>query len=989
MATLREQAKTSIPQVTRVLKNSFNHGRNALEAEREQFEFDQQNAVTKALSIIECPVKEKHMRTILIGTFQHKSSATFWNVVSSKAPLHGNPIVCWKFLHVLHKLMREGHHNVLVESLKHRGLIEDLGKLWGHLREGYGHLISMYAKLIVQKMELHRRNPDFPGNLSVDKETLIRIGNNDAGKFYEMCIEFLDYMDEILQLEKGVFNSLDMGKSNSMTSSGQCRLAPLIVCIQDSVHLYDYTVKVLFLLHQHLPPDTLTGHTSRFMEQFVKLQNFYNKCRNLQYFKYLVQVPGLPENPPNFLVASDLNHHVTPVAVVPDVVEDLVDDSASEMGAASSQLADERERYIDQLLAEIESLQLRVTQLEDQKLRHEEMLRNSDERIREERMIQEKLRAEVSTNQTQIAGLTKMLQEAQAVQTASAENADKSKTLEDKFTKLKEVYQKLREEHISLLRQKADVDKRLSNADITKNDALKSKDIMEKKLEELLLQITTLKDAASLSETEQSKQVHNLQASNISLSSKLTDFENDVRQKEEKIETLEKQLLERDSELSKLTSASTDAEQNKHNLEYEIVELTNHNRELKSTNDGNDQLIQELKHQLSTSTKALEESKIQTENLRSEKVSDDSGRRQIAKNIMDNVKTIQDIETITCSGYSLQELCRRMLETESSDLSDPLLIGHYTSMTWCLARGVTNTCPDLDLASKVTRSSEVMMKEAQEFVETPGSTQERLSSSVKEVQELAQEVLKSLGQETDLAELVAQEISAMDVAIEEAAKKIEELLEASRQKDTGTKLKVNEAVLDSCTALVKAIRDLVIKSKALQKEIISERGGEVSDKEFYKMNSRWTEGLISAAKAVGLGANLLVDAADRVVLGSGKFEEIMAASQEIAASTAQLVIASRVKAKEGSNKFQELKVASKVVSEATGAVVGVAKSSAVTVENVDLDISGLSAHQTKTLEMNIQVKVLSLEKQLEAERTKLHELRRQHYKTSVDGSIEK
>ena len=116
--------------------------------------------------------------------------------------------------------------------------------------------------------------------------------------------------------------------------------------------------------------------------------------------------------------------------------------------------------------------------------------------------------------------------------------------MEDKFTKLKEVYQKLREEHISLLRQKADVDKRLSNADITKNDALKSKDIMEKKLEELLLQITSLKDAASLSETEQSKQVHNLQALNISLSSKLTDFENDVRQKDEKIETLEKQLYQ-------------------------------------------------------------------------------------------------------------------------------------------------------------------------------------------------------------------------------------------------------------------------------------------------------------------------------------------------------------------------------------------------------------------------------------------------------------
>ena len=55
---------------------------------------------------------------------------------------------------------------------------------------------------------------------------------------------------------------------------------------------------------------------------------------------------------------------------------------------------------------------------------------------------------------------------------------------------------------------------------------------------------------------------------------------------------------------------------------------------------------------------------------------------------------------------------------------------------------------------------------------------------------------------------------------------------------------------------------------------------------------------------------------------------------------------------------------------------------------MDLDFSGLSAHQTKTLEMNIQVKLLELESQVEAERSKLAQLRRQHYKTSVDGSVE-
>ena len=46
-----------------------------------------------------------------------------------------------------------------------------------------------------------------------------------------------------------VFSSLEMTRANSMTPAGQCRLAPLIPCIQDSCQLYDYIVKMLFKLH--------------------------------------------------------------------------------------------------------------------------------------------------------------------------------------------------------------------------------------------------------------------------------------------------------------------------------------------------------------------------------------------------------------------------------------------------------------------------------------------------------------------------------------------------------------------------------------------------------------------------------------------------------------------------------------------------------------------------------------------------------------------
>ncbi len=44
----------------------------------------------------------------------------------------------------------------------------------------------------------------------MDKEALMMVGNNDAGSFYEMCIEFLDYLEDIINLETGVFESLGM-----------------------------------------------------------------------------------------------------------------------------------------------------------------------------------------------------------------------------------------------------------------------------------------------------------------------------------------------------------------------------------------------------------------------------------------------------------------------------------------------------------------------------------------------------------------------------------------------------------------------------------------------------------------------------------------------------------------------------------------------------------------------------------------------------------
>lgn len=68
----------------------------------------------------------------------------------------------------------------------------------------------------------------------------------------------------------------------------------------------------------------------------------------------------------------------------------------------------------------------------------------------------------------------------------------RAKGWEDKFLKLKDVYQKLRDEHIKLLRQKGDVDKKLLAANITIEESNKIHCELQDSLE---LVKVSLKDA--------------------------------------------------------------------------------------------------------------------------------------------------------------------------------------------------------------------------------------------------------------------------------------------------------------------------------------------------------------------------------------------------------------------------------------------------------------------------------------------------------------
>ncbi|CAH2048721.1 unnamed protein product, partial [Iphiclides podalirius] len=502
-------------------------------------------AIQKAINSIETPVKEKHVRSTIIGTFQEQSAVTYW-MVAIRQPLQDNRIVAWKFCHVTHKLLREGHPACLDDSQRHIGMIENLGKLWVHLREGYGRLIHLYCGLLVCKLKFHSRNPRFPGNMQLTADELDAIAENDVNNYFQLCVELFDYMDDILNLQAAVFESLGNARANSMTASGQCRLAALIPCAQDSSHIYDCNVRLLFRLHASLPADTLAGHRERFRQQFKKLSSFYKHASSLQYYRNLLTLPVLPSNPPNFLLQSDFGTYVAPVVSIPepppdevDSVGSLIDTSdttsqishseileCSDVRATPSPQPDpvvERDRLIDHLQNELKRMRTEVSQLVQER---NTMLGSMREHCTR---LESQLQATLSELEEERQKTEILSAEAPGIKQKLVETEDKAKVIDEKFQKLKGAYTQLREEHITLIRQKAEVDKMASSLRAAAAQHESAKTMLQQQLNDRMKDVELLQQSASSSEE--------IEAYKNEISNLRTELEI-ARQKELELESL-------------------------------------------------------------------------------------------------------------------------------------------------------------------------------------------------------------------------------------------------------------------------------------------------------------------------------------------------------------------------------------------------------------------------------------------------------------------
>lgn len=238
----------------------------------------------------------------------------------------------------------------------------------------------------------------------------------------------------------------------------------------------------------------------------------------------------------------------------------------------------------------------------------------------------------------------------------------------------------------------------------------------------------------------------------------------------------------------------------------------------------------------------------------------------------------------------------------------------------------------------------------------------------------------------EIGDLVDQELKNAASTILEASQKLAQLVATPMDSESSLKeLDVNQNILESALAVTNAIAQLIKSATESQNEIVAQGKGNQSKTAFYRRNSRWTEGLVSAAKAVAASTRVLIETADGVVRGTNIPEQLIVASNEVAASTAQLVAASRVKASFMSSTQERLESASKTVNRACRSLVRRVQEVVARQNEHDEDAEDfeLSLHDFKVKEMEQQVEILKLENDLSVARRRLGEMRKFAYKEDV------
>ncbi|KAL4922171.1 ANTH domain-containing protein [Aspergillus aurantiobrunneus] len=1029
--------------------------------------------IRKATSIEETAPKRKHVRSCIVYTWDHKSSAAFWAGMKVQ-PVLADEVQTFKALITIHKVLQEGHPIVIREAQQHANWVDSLMRgVGGEGIRGYGPLIREYVFYLESKLAFHRSHPEFNGLFEYEEYISLKT-INDPNEGYETITDLMGLQDQIDAFQKLIFSHFQSGTHN------ECRISALVPLVHESYGIYKFITSMLRAMHTATgDADALSPLHGRYDAQHHRLVRFYYECSNLRYLTSLITIPKLPQDPPNLLVdeedrpalpkrpAKEVETIPTPppkpVAAEPEPINDFWSTEArrqqeefeAEQQRLQQQWEDQqRQQLLAQQQAQLDFEEQQRLQAEQQRLAQEQLMReqyqsqtqgrladlerenlNARAQYERDQLMLQQYDRRVKDLEEQMGHLTSNLN----MQNASKDEQIRSlqeqvNTWRSKYEALAKLYSQLRQEHLDLLQTTKSLKLKAASA----QEAIERRERLERELKTKNLELADMI-------RERDRALHDRDRLTGSNKDELEKVKRELRFALERAENAERQKgTEISSLLSKYNREMADLEEAMRNKTRALEEYSTNNE---MRNGDHEFALQEKETELEAMQAAMDEALLELEELKLNQGDTDKALdTQIDHVLHGTVSKINDIiDSVLQTGVqrvddALYELDSTM-QAGNQNASPPYVLSQIekasasatefstafnnyisdgpnsphaeiirtvSNFSGAIAdvlsntKGLTRFANDdksadqlINAARKSAQGTVRFFRGLQSFrleglealqkadvvINNNSEVQRDLQALSKLVDVFAPKSSR-IQTNGDLGDLVDQELTKAADAIDAAVQRLAKLKSKPRDGFSTYELKINDAILEAAIAVTGAIAELIKAATASQQEIVREGRGSSSKTAFYKKNNRWTEGLISAAKAVASSTNTLIETADGVISGRNSPEQLIVASNDVAASTAQLVAASRVKATFMSKTQDRLETASKAVGKACRALVRQVQDIIAEKnrdENDAVDYSKLSSHEFKVQEMEQQVEILQLENALARARTRLGEMRKISY----------
>lgn len=956
-------------------------------------EADLNKALKKACSIEETAPKRKHVRTCIVYTWDHHSSAAVFQALKS-ATFVNDEVQLFKSLFVLHKIIQEGHPSALKTAIKEREWIRSLGRVHSS-GSAYGELIREYVKYLVLKLDFHAHHKGFNNGTFEYEEYVSLVSVADPDEGYETILDLMSLQDSLDEFTQIIFASIQSDSRNT-----ECKISSLIPMISESYGIYKFITSMLRAMCRELDDaegaDVLQPLKERYELQHARLFEFYADCSSIKFLTTIVTIPKLPIDAPNVQISANNDDNnrteikfqkrersnpiqetsktpelsrasssvANPMIPVNTNVSTLIPTATAAAAMVPSMTAqipqdfwvNQQQQYINEQAQLEQERQRQLAEQQAQQQQFQQQLQGAQQEMMNMQLQQQSqhqndllaLNDQYEKDQTLLQQYDQRVQQLESEINTMNENATKQLTNKDeqieslskqldvwekKYDSLAKLYSQLRQEHLGLLPRFKKLQVKVSSA----QEAIKQKEQLEHKNKQKGLQMAELIKERDRARVEKDRMLAQLNDTTSSQSQAL------VAQTQQKLESISEDKLKPMLD-AVLESGISNIQEAVFNLESPSTwsgPITDPNFLLSLIESGSERATD-----FATSFNDL-----------------------IVDGMVegDQISVVLNISDFSSSMTTLISNFKNFTAALFSQSEDPDFL--INSVKSC--------------AHEAQYFFEDLLSENLDGKDDEAKTDIVINANV-DMQEKLQELTMIIEPYVSDPSF-AQKSSTNNNPHQELVDTAKNIVKSSQVLRVNVDVNVPKPLLSMALAIIDAVVSLVQAAIECQNEIGST--AEIGLLQFYKKNHRWTEGLISAARTVAGATNTLITIASKLVDSdeSGSLEEFVVSSREVAASTIQLVAASRVKTALHSKSQEKLEFSSKDVNDACKTLVNhIMEQTNTKAEQDQQPIDFNSEYAIKTAEMEQQVTILKLEQSLNVARKRLGDIRKQAYYLNDD-----